>query len=143
MTITLSQQPMQHGAERRNPRSRGNKHGVARRRMQNEIAERPLKRNLGAGLETAKMVRHESIVHAIQTESDVSVFRRRRRDRIGARDLLALGSRGLHRKPLSRDKVEMSNSVYFEFNVLGKLGERERAKHSRVEGFKLSHRVIR
>lgn len=51
----------------------------------------------------------------------MSVVGRRRRDRIGADHLLAFGSVGLDRKPLSRNKAEMSNSVHFEFEVLGKL----------------------
>src|SRR5450631_33453 len=96
MAVALGQQPMQHGAERRNPGSSGDEHGVAQRRAQNEITERPLKRNLRAFGEAAEMVRHKSILHAIQAEGDMPVLGRRGRDRIRASHLLSVGSRGLH-----------------------------------------------
>ena len=64
-----------------------------------------------------------------------------RRDRIGACHLLAIGSVDLHREPLSGNKAEMVYAAYFEFEVLGKFGERKRAKHAGVESFELGHRL--
>src|SRR4029077_14250890 len=55
MTFALRQQPVQHGAERRDPGSSGNEHSVAQGRAQNEIAERSLKRNRRAFVETAEI----------------------------------------------------------------------------------------
>src|SRR5208282_222386 len=143
MTVAFRQQPVQHGAEGRYAGSGGDEHGVAQGRAQNEIAKRPLKRDLSAFVETAEMVGHESILHAIQAEGDMSVAGGRRRDRIGAGHLLAIGSHGPHREPLPWNKAEASYSVHFEFEVLGKLGERDGANEACVEGFKLSHRSIR
>src|SRR5260370_33540810 len=51
MTVALRQQPGQHGAERRDPGSGGNEHGVTQRRTQNERAARPLQRQLRALLQ--------------------------------------------------------------------------------------------
>src|SRR6202166_4721393 len=71
MTFAFRQQPVQHGAERRDPGSSGNEQSVAQGRAQNEIAERSLKRDGRALIETAEIVRHKSILHAIQAEGDV------------------------------------------------------------------------
>src|SRR5208282_2235137 len=73
LTISLGQQPVQHGAEGRDSGSGGDEHGISERRSQNKIAERSLKLDVGAFVETAQIVRHESIVHAVQAEGDVSV----------------------------------------------------------------------
>src|ERR1700676_3732072 len=106
MTFALRQQPGQHGAKRRDPGSSRNEHSVAQGWTQNEIAKRSLKRDRRAFIEAAEIVRHESILHAIQAESEVSVLGGRRSDRICARDLLAIGSVGLYREPLSGDEAE-------------------------------------
>src|SRR5580658_10751754 len=73
MTVVIRQQPMQHGAERRDAGSGGDEHSVAQGRAQNEIAERALKYDLGAFVQTAEIVRHESVMVAVQAEGDVSV----------------------------------------------------------------------
>src|ERR1035441_82896 len=130
MTIALRQQPMQHRAERRDPGSSCNKYGVTERRAQDEIAERSLKRDLRAFVETAEIVRHKSILHAIQAEGDLPLRGRRRRDRIRARHLLAIGIGGLHREPLPRNEAEAGDAAHFELKMLGKLGERDGAKQT-------------
>src|SRR5664279_420804 len=56
MTVAPGQQPVHHGAERRDSGPSRNEHGVTRRRTQNEIAERPLKHDLRALIETAEIV---------------------------------------------------------------------------------------
>src|SRR5208282_1346053 len=76
MTGVFGQQPVQHGAEGRDSGSGGDEHGVTQRRAQDEIAERPLKRDLRAFVETAEIVRHESILYSIQAEGEVPVFGR-------------------------------------------------------------------
>src|ERR1019366_4630405 len=139
MTVTLRQQPVQHGTKRRDSGSRGNEHGVTEGRAQNEIAERSLKRDLRARVEIAEIVRHESILHAIQAEGDAAILGRWRRNRIRTGHLLAIGRRGLHREPLSGNEAEAGYSVHFEFEMLGKLGERDGAKHAGFERFELSH----
>src|SRR5208337_1308260 len=108
-------------------------------RAQSEIAKRPLKRDPRAFAESAEIVRHESILHAIQAKGEVPVLGRRRRDRIRARNLLAIGSVGLHREPLSRNKAEAGYAVHFEFEVPGKFGERDGAQQAGVESLKLGH----
>src|SRR5258708_22924479 len=118
MSFALRQEPAKHGAKRRNPRSSGNKHGVAQRRAKNEVAEWSLKFDCRAFVKTAEIVRHKSILHAIQAEGDVSGFVRRRSDRIHARDLLPIGGVGLNREPLSRTKAKRGCSVTLKFEVL-------------------------
>src|SRR5260370_2963949 len=86
MPVAARQQPVQHGAEGGDPGSSGNEHGVTQRWTQNEVAERPLKRNLRAFLEIAEIVRHESILHAIEAEGDVSVLGGRGGDGIRSRE---------------------------------------------------------
>src|ERR1035438_3062862 len=139
MTVPLRQEPVQHGTKRRDAGSGRNEYGVTQGRMQNKIAERPLKRDRGACVETAEIVRHEPILHPIQAEGDMSVGGRRRRNRIGTRHILAIGSVGLYRKPLSGHEAKAGHSAHFELDVLGKLGEREGTKYSGLESFKLSH----
>src|ERR1700730_5517729 len=95
MTVALRQQPVQDGAKRRDPGSSRKEYGVTQGRAQNEIAKRSLKRDRRAFIEGAEIVRHKSILHAIQAESDVSVLGGRRRDGICARNLLPIGSVGL------------------------------------------------
>src|SRR5208282_77392 len=80
VTVALRQQPVQHGAEGRDPCPRGNERSVTERRTQDEIAERPLERDVRAFFETAEIVRHKSIVHAIQAKGEVPVLGGRRRD---------------------------------------------------------------
>src|SRR5208337_1844475 len=139
MPIAFRQQPVQHGTEGRDPGSTRDKHSVAQRRAENEIAKWPLKHDLRAFVETAKIVRHESILHAIQTEGEVPIRGRRRRDRIRARHLLAIGSGGLDREPLSGNETETRDAVCLKFNMLGKFGKRNGAKHARVESFEMRH----
>src|ERR1700688_1775386 len=62
MASLLSQQPVQHGAEGSDARSSRDEDRIAQRRPQNEIAERSLKGNLRAFVESAKMVRHKTIL---------------------------------------------------------------------------------
>ena len=111
--------------------------------MQDEITERPLKRDLGASVEAAEIIRHESVVYPIQTERDATILGRRRRDRIRTRHLLALGSVALYGKPLSGHKAKVGYALYFEFDVLGKLGERDGVEHLCVESLERSHLQIR
>src|ERR1039457_4926138 len=139
MAVLLGQQPVQHGAEGRDPRPGRDENGVAHWRMQNEIPERPLKLDLVAFVEAAEMIRHESFVHTIEAEGNMSVFGGWRRDRIWTGHLLTVRSIRLHRKPLPGNKTEISNSVHFEFEVLGKLGERNGTNQSCFVSFKLSH----
>ena len=77
MLLRVREQPVQHGAERCDPGSRGNENGIAQRRSQGEIAERTLERDLLACAQIAEIVRHETILNAVQTERDVAVGRRR------------------------------------------------------------------
>src|SRR5260370_18854762 len=65
MTGAFCQQRGQHGAERRDPGSGGNEHGVTQRRTQNEIAERSRKHKLRAFVEIAAIVEPESIRHCV------------------------------------------------------------------------------
>src|SRR5580658_1476666 len=143
MTVALRQQPVQHGAERSDPCARSHERGVAERWAQDEISERPLERDMRAFFEAAEIVRHESIVHAIQAKGDVPVLGGRRCDRVRARHLLAIGSVGLHRKPLSGDKAETRDSLYFEFDMPGELRERNGAKQSGVKSLELCHHSFR
>src|SRR5260370_6806294 len=132
-------EPVQHGTKRRNAGSRGYEHGVTQGWAQDEIAERSLKRNLRAFVETAEIVRHESILHAIQAEGDAAVLGRRRRNRIRAGHLFALGSGGLHREPLSVDEAEAGSAVHFAFPLTAQLGERLAANPPPIEPFELCH----
>src|SRR5258708_33569028 len=61
MSFALRQEPAKHGAKRRNPRSSGNKHGVAQRRAEKEIAERCPKCECCALLQTAQKVWHKTM----------------------------------------------------------------------------------
>src|ERR1700678_2092211 len=106
MTVVFREHPLQHRTKRSDPGSCGDEHGATRLRMQNETAKRSLKRNFRTFFKIAEIVRHESILHAIQAESEASIFRRGRRDRISARHLFPFGSVGLYRKPLSRNKAD-------------------------------------
>src|SRR6266481_2919974 len=132
MTVRFRQQPGQHGSEWRDPGSGCDEHGVAQGRAQNKIAEGPLKRDGRAFAETTEIVRHKSILHAIQAEGDVPVLGRRRRDRICARHLLAIGSIGLYREPLPGNEAETGDSVHFEVDVFGEFRERRGAQHTSV-----------
>jgi hypothetical protein len=77
MTVAFRQQPRQYGAKWRDPGSSRNEHGVAQRWTQNEIPERSLKRDSGALVEAAELVRHKSILHAMQAEGDAAILGRR------------------------------------------------------------------
>src|ERR1700741_4215742 len=127
MPLGVGEQPVQHRAKRGNTSSCRDEDGVAQGRMQNEIAERALEPDLRSFRETAKMVRHEAILHAVQAERYVSVLWWRG-DRVGACDLLALRGIRLHGNPLSGDKTETSYAADFELEVLGEIGERERVE---------------
>src|SRR5208337_491459 len=59
VTHVFGEQPVQHGAEGRDPGSRGDEYGVAHGRAQDEIAEWSLKRDPRAFVETAEIVRHK------------------------------------------------------------------------------------
>jgi hypothetical protein len=113
------------------------------RRMQNETAKRSLKRNFRTFFKIAEIVRHESILHAIQAESEASIFRRGRRDRISARHLFPFGSVGLYRKPLSRNKADVVSAPHFEFEVFGKFGKGDRPRQLCVKSLKLCHHPFR
>src|ERR1700688_4054467 len=139
MTFALRQEPMQHGAKRCDPGSSRNEHGVTQGRAQNEIAERSLKRDGRTFVKAAEIVRHKSILHTIQAEGEMPILGGRRRDRICARHLLAIGGVGLHREPLSGNEAEAGYAVHFKFEVLGEVGERDGAKHLGVKSLELSH----
>src|SRR5580700_1727404 len=142
MPLRVRQQPVQHRAKRSNPRPRRDQNRVAQRRTQNKTPERPLKRYLRALLQTAQIVRHETLFHPIQAESEMPILARRRRDRIGARHLFPLGSSRLHREPLPGHKSKMAHPVYLKLQVLGKLRERHRANHPCVKSLKLGHQYL-
>src|SRR5205085_5080217 len=63
MAGRISQQPVQHGAERRNACPGCNQDGVAQWRTQNEIAKRTLTGNLFALFHVTQKVRHEAVLH--------------------------------------------------------------------------------
>src|SRR5258706_15000262 len=58
MSFALRQEPAKHGAKRRNPRSSGNKHGVAQRRAEKEDGGRVLKSECCGFVQTAAIVRN-------------------------------------------------------------------------------------
>ena len=130
-------QPVQHRPERRNPGSRSDHQSIPQRRPQNEIAERTLKRNLGPFAQIAQVIRHEPVLHAIQAKSKPPILRRRRCNRVRPCDLLTLRRAGFHRKPLPGDEPKPGHSLHFEFDVLGKLGERNRAQQLCGESLEL------
>src|SRR5271163_2601656 len=101
MTFRLPEQPVKHRAERRDPGSGGDEYGVAERRTQGEIPERPLKRYSFARSCIAEMVRHKSVLHAVEAEGDASVFRWRRGDGICAGNFFSLRRVDFHGEPLS------------------------------------------
>jgi len=85
------------------------------------------------------MVRHKSILDAIETEDDVAVFGGRGSDGVGAGDFFAFGSIGFYREPLSRHESELIDAIYLEFDVFSEVGEWYGMKHASLKRCELSH----
>src|SRR5581483_1349470 len=95
MTGFFRQQPMQHGAEGRDPSAGSNEDRVTHRWTQNEVAERPLAADLVPSSHVANKVGHVAILHAVQAKGEASIlpatfFRWRRGNGISASDLFAI-----------------------------------------------------
>src|SRR6266849_2969534 len=119
MSCRIGQQPMQHGAERRDAGTGCDKDGIAQRRPQNEVAERPLAADFITLSHVAEKIRHEAVLHAVEAESEAIVVSRWGSDGVGARDLLAVGLVGFKREPLPGDETEAGGALYLELKMLG------------------------
>ena len=118
MTNRVRQQPMQHGAKRRHAGSGGDEDGIAQRRPQDEIAERPLAADRFAYFHVTEEIRHEAVLHPVEAECKAIVLSRRGGDGVGPGDLFAVGLVRLERQPLPGDETETRHTGYLEFQML-------------------------
>ena len=122
MTRVIGQQPLQHRAERCDAGTGRDKNGIAQRRTQDEVAERPLSANFLTFIHVAKKIRHETILYAVQAERETVVISRRGSDGVSAGDLFAVGLISSKGKPLPGNKTEAGLARHLELKMLGLLG---------------------
>src|ERR1700722_9324303 len=139
VTWLSGQQPMQHGAKRSDPGPGGDEDGIAQGRAQNEIAEWSLAMDFSSHLHVAKKVGHEAVLHAVQAQGEPVVASRRRCDRVGAGDLVAIRHAGLEGEPLSGYEAKTGDAGYFKFEMFGLFGKGEGPDQTRAEGLQWHH----
>ncbi len=106
MTSRVGQQPVQHRTERRDSGAGGDEQGIAQRRPQDKVAEWSLAADFFILFHVAKKIRHEAVLHPVQTESQSVVLSGRGSDGISAGNLFAVGLVGLKGEPLAGDEAE-------------------------------------